>query len=175
VIFLEQYNLKFRFVQEEDASFLVQLRTDPIKAKYISTTDTDIEKQRLWIREYKIREKSKSEFYFIVTDEENVEFATYRLYNRTEDTIEIGSFISIPAYSNPINIVKVDIIMKSYVFDILGYNSLNFEVRKENKAVILYQRKFRPKLFKEDNENYYFMLDRAAFGENKYKFVKFFL
>ncbi len=174
MIFLEQYNLKFRFVQEEDASFLVQLRTDPIKAKYISTTDTDVEKQRLWIREYKIREKSKSEFYFIVTDEENIEFATYRLYNRTKDSIEIGSFISIPLYSKPINIVKVDIIMKSYVFDILGYNSLNFEVRKENKSVVNYHKKFEPNLINEDDQNFYFILKKKNFEVNKSKYKRLF-
>ena len=174
MIFLEKYNLKFRFVEENDASFLVDLRTNPEKAKFISSTNSDIEMQRAWIREYKQREQSKSEFYFIVIDEDNVEFATYRLYNRTEHSIEIGSFISIPSYLKPINIVKLDIIMKSYVFDTLGYNSLNFEVRKENKSVVKYHNKFRPELVNEDDLNYYFKLKKNEFNTNKLKFYKLF-
>ena len=63
MIVLEKYNLKFRFVEENDASFLVDLRTNPEKAKFISSTNSDIEMQRAWIREYKQREQSKSEFY----------------------------------------------------------------------------------------------------------------
>jgi hypothetical protein len=40
------------------------------------------------------RELKGEEYYFIAIDENNEEFATYRLYNKTKESIEIGSFVS---------------------------------------------------------------------------------
>ena len=168
------YNIKFRLVEESDAEFIINLRTDDTKARYISATDTDIQKQKEWIREYKKREVNKEEFYFIAIDENNTEFATYRLYNRSESSIEIGSFISIPLYGNALNVIKVDVIMKTYVFEKLCYEYLNFEVRKKNTSVVNYHKKFQPRLTKTDNLNYYFSLEKKYFVSNKYKFEKLF-
>ena len=171
MIFFDKYSLKFRLVTENDAAFILDLRTNPLKSKHISPTDNDVDKQKVWIREYKKREEAGDEFYFVITDEDSIDFATYRIYNKTESTIEVGSFISIPSYKKPLNVVKVDIIMKTFVFEALGFNYLCFEVRKENKAVILYQRKFNPEVVMEDDDNYYFKLKKKDFELNKLQFV----
>ncbi|UTN04639.1 GNAT family N-acetyltransferase [Flavobacterium bizetiae] len=171
---IHNYNIKLRLVEETDADFIIQLRTDTSKAKFISPTDIDIDKQKDWIRKYKQREKSKDEYYFIAIDEKGEEFATYRIYNKTSDSIEIGSFVSKPFYNIPINVIKVDIILKEFVFVALGYNQLNFEVRKENKSVISYHKKFHPYLKSEDDLNFYFVLTKENFLVNKRKFEKLF-
>jgi RimJ/RimL family protein N-acetyltransferase len=163
-----------RLVEEKDADFILKLRTDSNKSRFISETDSDVEKQKKWIREYKKREENKDEFYFIASDINNIDFATYRIYNKKEDIIEIGSFVSKPLYHNPINIIKVDILVKTFVFDTLGFQKLNFEVRKENKSVVNYHKKFAPILIKEDELNYYFVLERDAFLSNKIRFQKLF-
>lgn len=163
-----------RFVEETDADFIIRIRTDESKARFISITDSDIEKQELWIKEYKKREKKEQEFYFIALDENNIEFATYRIYNKTVNSIEIGSFISKPGYDNPINVIKVDLILKSFVFNELKYSRLNFEVRKKNNSVVNYHKKFNPILESEDELNYYFVLEKEAFLTNKVKFEKLF-
>jgi hypothetical protein len=168
------YNIKFRLVEETDAEFIVRIRTDINKARYISPTDKDLDKQKKWIKEYKKREATKEELYFIAIDENNVEFATYRLYNRTKKSIEIGSFISVPLYHNPINVIKVDIIMKAYIYDILYFENLIFEVRKANISVVNYHKKFGPTLINEDELNYYFSLDKKSFYSNKHQFEKLF-
>ncbi len=165
-------NIKFRYVEEYDAEFIIKLRTHTSKSKYISYTDQDIEKQVNWIREYKKREKNKLEYYFIAIDENNIQFATYRLYNLNETTLEIGSFVSLPYYNNPINIIKVDIILKSYAFENLKYNKINFEVRKENKNVINYHNKYKPNLVWEDDLNFYYVLSKESFNSNKKIFEK---
>jgi hypothetical protein len=168
------YNIKFRLVEETDAEFIVRIRTDINKSRYISPTDKDLDKQKKWIKEYKNREANKEELYFIAIDENNVEFATYRLYNRTKKTIEIGSFISVPLYHNPINVIKVDIIMKAYIYDILYFENLIFEVRKANISVVNYHKKFGPTLINEDELNYYFSLNKKSFYSNKHQFEKLF-
>jgi hypothetical protein len=171
---LKKYNIKLRLVEESDADFIIALRTDVSKSKFISSTNIDIEKQKEWIREYKKREKIGEEYYFIAIDENDVEFATYRIYNKKKESIEIGSFISKPFYNVPINVIKVDVILKEFVFISLGYDKLNFEVRKENKSVINYHKKFQPYLEKEDQLNYYFVLAKQSFLAQKIKFEKLF-
>ena len=47
------------------------------------------ESQRIWIREYKLREKSGDEFYFISFDPVNGErLGVFRLYNFRDDFLE---------------------------------------------------------------------------------------
>ena len=171
---INKYNINLRLVEETDADFIIGIRTDASKSRFISETNLDVEKQKFWIREYKKREKVGEEFYLIAIDEDGVEFATYRLYDKRENSIEIGSFVSKPLYNNPINVIKVDVILKAYVFEELGFNNLKFEVRKENKSVINYHKKFHPTLIDEDELNYYFVLEKEAFLANKIKFEKLF-
>lgn len=171
---INKYNIKLRLVEETDAGFIIDIRTDASKTRFISVTNSDVERQKQWIREYKNREEKGEEFYYIAIDENNVEFATYRIYDKKENIIEIGSFVSKPLYDNPINVIKVDVILKSYVFEKLGFNYLKFEVRKENKSVINYHKKFQPTLIDEDELCYYFVLDKEAFLANKIKFEKLF-
>ena len=52
----DRYGLHVRLVREEDAEFIVKLRTDPKLGRYIHATDNNVEKQRKWIRDYKKRE-----------------------------------------------------------------------------------------------------------------------
>lgn len=169
---INNYGIKLRLVEETDANFIIDLRTDKLKSKFISNTDSDVEKQKKWIRDYKRREQKGDEYYFIAIDENDTEFATYRIYNKTEKSIEIGSFVSKPLYDNPINVIKVDIILKTFVFTSLRFDKLNFEVRKGNKSVVNYHKKFNPDLVKEDDLNYYFILNKKNFFDSKTKFEK---
>lgn len=171
---INSYGIKLRLVEESDADFIIDFRTNSLKSRFISKTNPDLEKQRSWIREYKKREKEEEEYYFIAIDENNIEFATYRIYNKKENSIEIGSFVSKPLYDNPINVIKVDVILKTFVFTSLKFEKLNFEVRKENKSVVSYHKKFHPLLVEEDELNYYFVLSKENFFNNKLKFEKLF-
>ena len=133
---LNHYNIKLRLVEIADADFIIKLRTDSSKSRFISKTDSNVQEQENWIAKYKERELIGEEYYFIAIDENDVKFATYRLYNKTIKSIEIGSFVSKPRYDKPLNVIKVDIILKAFVFKNLGYDELTFEVRKDNKSVI---------------------------------------
>jgi hypothetical protein len=169
---IEEGNIKLRFVEISDAEFILKLRNDSVKSRFISPTSADLVSQRKWIADYKLREEKNEEFYFIAIDQFNKEFATYRLYNRTKESIEIGSFISAPLYSNPFNVISVDLVMKSFAFCDLGYEKICFEVRKENKSVVNYHKAFQPILISEDSLNYYFELHKINFLNNKLKFNK---
>ena len=53
-------SIKLRFV-EEDAEFILMLRTDQNKNKYLSQTGSALGNQIAWLRGYKSREKSNNE------------------------------------------------------------------------------------------------------------------
>ena len=54
---IEKYGLFLKFVDEDDADFILKLRTNKEKSKYISLTNNDLELQKEWIRKYKDRER----------------------------------------------------------------------------------------------------------------------
>lgn len=171
---IEKYGIFLRYVNENDADFILKLRTDKNKSKFISATSSDIELQKRWVNDYKQREKKELEYYFIAYDENKEPFATYRLYNRTETMIEIGSFITKQNYLNPLNAIKLDILMKEFVFEKLNYEKLNFEVRKRNSSVVKYHKEFKPIIIREDDLNYYFIQHKEEFNLSKNKFKKLF-
>ncbi|MDA9339397.1 GNAT family N-acetyltransferase [Polaribacter sp.] len=171
---IEKYGIYLKYVEETDADFILKLRTNKNKSKFINPTSDDIQLQKEWIKNYKKREKAELEYYFIAFDKNNEPFATYRLYNRTKKTIEIGSFITKENYLNPISAIKLDIVMKEFAFETLNYDKLNFEVRKMNFSVVKYHKEYEPNLYKEDELNYYFIQKREKFNLHKGKFKKLF-
>lgn len=52
-------NINMYLVDDEDAGFIFELRSDVVKNKFLNKIDNDIKKQREWIRLYKKREKIK--------------------------------------------------------------------------------------------------------------------
>lgn len=55
----EKYGLKTRLVNEQDAGFILRLRTNPKLNQFIHPTSSDISQQIDWIREYK-KERPKA-------------------------------------------------------------------------------------------------------------------
>jgi hypothetical protein len=88
----EKYGVQFRFVNENDAEFIIKLRTDPRLARFIHDTDSNVQKQKEWIKGYKIREVEGTEYYFLVSIENNPT-GLIRIYHIHDKVFTIGSFI----------------------------------------------------------------------------------
>ncbi|HEG8162925.1 TPA: N-acetyltransferase, partial [Campylobacter jejuni] len=73
-------NINMYLVDDEDAGFIFELRSDVVKNKFLNKIDNDIKKQREWIRLYKKREKNKKEFYFTIRNKNNEKLGLVRLY-----------------------------------------------------------------------------------------------
>ncbi|NML69387.1 GNAT family N-acetyltransferase [Chryseobacterium sp. RP-3-3] len=161
---IEYKGIKLRFVETDDAAFIVSIRNNEKKSRFISKTSPDVNAQKEWILSYKEREQQKKEFYFIAFDENNEEYATYRVYKIDSGLPEIGSWVSKPEYSNIKNSIKVDIAVKNYVLNELGFDTLQFEVRKQNTSVNSYHKLFQPELIRSDDENNYYLLKKDTFN-----------
>jgi len=53
---LNRYGLHVRLVNEDDAEYILNLRTDHKLGRFLSKTVNDLEVQKQWIRDYKKRE-----------------------------------------------------------------------------------------------------------------------
>lgn len=96
----ERYGLQVRLVNESDAQFILNLRLDPIKSKYLGYTEPDIEHQINWIRRYKEREAEGTDYYFIYFYKGS-RAGVNRLYKIQDDHFIHGSWLfsnDVPPY-----------------------------------------------------------------------------
>jgi RimJ/RimL family protein N-acetyltransferase len=169
-------NIKLRFVEEEDAEFILRLRTDPSKNKYLSQTGSDLSDQIKWIHSYKSREKSNSEYYYVICDNDNERLGLVRMYDFKDNKQSFcwGSWIlkqNSPVFAG----IESAITIYEIGFDICGFHKSHFDVRKDNIKVLKFHRNFGAKQIGEDDLDFYFDFtsDDYALVRSKYsKFIK---
>ena len=164
-------NVSLRLVNDSDAEFILRLRTDDKLAQNISWTSSKINKQIKWIKEYKQREKENREFYFIFEDSNYKPWGTVRLYEFTEESFTIGSWICLQGNNENIAI-KAWLLSIEFAFEELNYNICKFDIRKKNKSVLYYAKLYNPTLIVEDDLNFYFRLNRDTYYKNRERVIK---
>jgi len=170
---LNRYGQSYRLVEEEDHEFIFLLRTDKERCRHLSVTGEDPESQRIWIRNYKLRERSGDEFYFIAIDPDNNEqLGVFRLYNFTCSTFGTGSWLYKPGLKT--QPIIGNIVGKEIGFDFLQYDKCRFDVRKANSTILAYHKLFNPEQIDEDELNFYFELSKSCFENTKSRILKLF-
>jgi RimJ/RimL family protein N-acetyltransferase len=163
---IEGYNINLRFVELEDASFILGLRTDGRLGEFLSKTDSDIETQVEWIKKYKDREQNKLEFYFIIESKRGECLGTVRLYDFQEDSFCWGSWIIKPNRPSG-TAIESFVLSMGFGFEQLGFERARFDVRKENKKAFELYKFYAGELVAEDELNYYFNYSKRAYMQIK--------
>jgi len=163
----EPHLLQFIFAKENDAEFILGLRTNPYKNKYLNYTEPNLENQIIWLKEYKTREERGEELYYIIY-ENNIPVGTIRIYNINENDCTTGSWLF---SSNTYQLTPIisELLIYEIVYNILKKSTVLFDVRKENKKVVTYHKLKRITLINEDEENFYYSMSRAEWEESKMK------
>ncbi|MCQ2241395.1 GNAT family N-acetyltransferase [Treponema sp.] len=125
-----------REVREDDADFILKLRCDEKKSKFLHKTEFDIENQKKYIKSY--FEKS-DEWYFISEDKDGNPIGTYRIYDLRQNSFCIGSWLMVEGTTAEQSF-ETDYLVRMYGFDVLGFNKIHFDVRKGNKKVLRYHK-----------------------------------
>jgi RimJ/RimL family protein N-acetyltransferase len=158
-----KFGIVKRFVEKKDALFILQLRQDEKLGRFLSSTSPEIEVQEKWIEQYKIKENNGDEFYFIFCDKNSeIQYGVNRIYDICANSFEIGSWLFSPESPEGLSILA-DLSTRDYAFDISDFEYCKFDVRKANKNVLNYHKRFQPELIGEDELNYYFKLDREKY------------
>lgn len=138
---LDRYGLHVRLVREEDAEFIVKLRTNSYNSQFLHSTDSSIESQLAWLREYKKREQAGEDYYFMF-EHKGEKVGVARLYGIDGVQYTHGSWVfdnDAPSYCA----VASAIICREIAFDMLG---LEFESNERdgmdatNKNIINFQK-----------------------------------
>jgi hypothetical protein len=158
--------LVFRDTTENDADFILGLRTHSQKSRYISQTSNDIKDQRQWLRNY---QQSDDQAYFIVSSLSGDALGTVRLYDALENSFCWGSWImrdGAPHFAA----IESALMVYSYAIDYLGFSSARIDVRVGNKRQWQFHERFGSKRISETSQTYFYEihLDEIILARKKY-------
>lgn len=168
----ERYGLAFRLVDVGDAEYILSLRTDKRRARFIHETENDLAKQIEWIRSYKQREREGREYYFIYYLNDKP-VGVNRVYNIYEYYGTIGSWICNPD-NEPDTSFKTNILLYDLIFEYLKLDITLFDVRKANKHVWKVHKMFGAEQVGESEIDYYFTLFKADYFNRRKKILSLF-
>lgn len=166
---IKKYDIRVRFVNKSDASFILALRTDPQLGRFISETSSEIGQQIKWLENYKLREKEGKEYYFIYYYKEEP-MGVNRIYNINFEKKEAvgGSFVfkkrcllELPVLAT---LIQLDI-----AFNLLGIDKILGDIRKGNQKVVKFHKILKVHFTGEDEQNLYYEYDRDTFNKTKAK------
>lgn len=127
--------LVFRNASPDDAEFILSLRTDPVKSRYLSTVSPDVQSQRDWLKAYRA---GTGQAYFIICHQDSA-IGTIRLYDAKGESFCWGSWILVDDRPRQAA-VESFLMIFSYAVDHLGFRESHFDVRRGNtRARSFYQ------------------------------------
>lgn len=166
----DKYGIHARFVTEDDAEFILALRTNLKLSRFIHSTDNDVEKQKQWIRDYKLRENSGKEYYFVYDDMgENI--GVNRIYNICDSCCTGGSWVCRPDVDSSKSIATI-LCVKDIIFDILDFPMEVFDVRKENKQVQKFHTMLGATIVGDTENDILFELSRDNYYKKRERILK---
>ena len=161
-------SVKLRNVKTDDAAFIVALRTNEKKGRFISTTSDDIKSQEKWIEGYL---KSEGQAYFIITDLEDMPFGTVRIYDQQQDSFCWGSWV---IHEDAPSHFAIESALLVYYYALkLGFTSAHFDVRKGNHSVIRFHERFGAVRQKETEDDVLFTISKDSIQHLMNKFKKY--
>ena len=133
---LNKYGLNVRLVNESDAAFILSLRANPKRTKYMITLENNIPIQMKWIQKYKKREKKGLDYYLIYSNAEEKPIGVNRIshVDTHTKTAKASSWIAVEGLHY--EAIKMIIIRNEIVFNLLGINTFWSDVHKNNKKAI---------------------------------------
>lgn len=160
--------LVFRDARTSDAEFILSLRTDKEKSRYLSATSGDLEAQRTWLDSYA---GGEGQVYFII-EYEDQPIGTIRLYDPQQNSFCWGSWILIDSRPRQAAIESA-LMVYAYAVDHLGFSAAHFDVRKGNEKVWKFHERFGAKRVSESGDDYFYAIDLEALRQARIDFAEF--
>lgn len=160
--------LEFRDAGVDDAAFILSLRTDTEKNRYLSSISGALADQQAWLERYA---RSENQAYFII-EYQGVPIGTVRLYDPQADSFCWGSWILVN--SRPSHAAMESALMVyAYAVDHLGFSSAHFDVRKGNERVWQFHERFGGVRVSETPQDYHYRISLAAISASRLRYKKF--
>ncbi len=168
---LDRYGLHLRFVREDDAEFIVRLRTDEKLGRYIHYTDSSIEKQKSWLTEYKKREENGEDYYFVFETPIGNPIGLMRIYDISDTAFTIGSWVFDKSSPKGAAILA-DLIVKEIGWELFPDKVCLWDNMKGNTNVIRFGLSFHPTLIRETDTQLFFSCRKENFEKTKQLYLR---
>lgn len=159
----------FRDANENDAEFILKLRTDSQKSRFLSTTDADLEKQKAWLRNYVLQ---NDQAYFIIESLEGEALGTVRLYDAKDNSFCWGSWI-LKEGAPQTAAIESALIVYAYALDYLKFEAAHFDVRKGNESVWRFHERFGAIKIDENPMDYLYQIDNKKIYQAQKRYKKY--
>ena len=151
------HKLLLRDATLDDAAFILSLRTDASKNRYLSATSSDLQQQRDWLARYAADD---SQIYFIICKLDGTPVGTVRLYDQQGDSFCWGSWIKSDDAPSGFG-VESALIIYDYALR-LGFTRSHFQVSKGNDGVTSFHLRFGAVQVAELDTEYHYEMSNAA-------------
>lgn len=165
-------NIQLRTAEIDDSEFILELRTQTEKTKYLSQVDNDLAKQQAWLKSYKQKEQNGEEYYFIIESKLGEKLGLVRVYDLQPDSFCWGSWL-IKENAPKTTAIESALLIYEFGFGQLDYKKAHFDVRKGNERVIAFHQRFGTQVVKEDELNYYFNYTIEDYLKIKQKYRRY--
>lgn len=160
--------LSFRDASLDDAAFILSLRTDTEKSRYLSAVSGELAEQQAWLERYA---QADNQAYFII-ENQGALIGTVRLYDPQGESFCWGSWIlhsSRPSHAA----MESALMVYAYAIDHLGFTAAHFDVRKGNERVWRFHERFGAKRVAENEIDYFYIMDYKAIDFSRKHYQRF--
>ena len=177
--------VNMREAEVSDSKFILDLRTNPLKSRFINKTDSCLDRQIEYMEAYK---KRPDEWYFIIEDMDGRPIGTNRVYryplwHKTWEDPQVpgkgilgpGSWLLVDGL-NPFLSMESDLLVKRFFFDNLKMPLHPMCVHKDNLGVVGFHQKWWGAEiigFDERSQHHLLNLTRESYMEHLPAFEKF--
>lgn len=166
-------NIILRLVEIDDASFVMNLRLNGQKAKFLSKVDDDVAKQKIWLSDYKAREMKGEEFYFIICSKTNMPCGTVRVYDFINESFSWGSWLINSKVAPFTAGIESALLIYEFAFKYLNLKKCHFEVITENTKVRSFHEKMGAWTSSSDPIKTYYEYDKDTYEKIKTRYIKY--
>lgn len=163
------HSILLRDADIPDAEFILALRTDHKKSRFISVTPPEIEAQRRWLANYRIATDTA---YFVICDTMHKPLGTVKLYDPKGLSFCWGGWI-IADEAPSRAAIESALAVYTYALDFLGFRNSHFDVNKENAKVIAFHERFGAIRYEETDRAYLFKIDESVIRSSLAKYARF--
>lgn len=160
--------LTFRDASVADAAFILSLRTDTIKNRFLSPVSGELADQAAWLERYAL---GGDQAYFII-EYQGEPIGTVRLYDQQGESFCWGSWVLQSTRPNH-SAMESALMVYAYAVDHLGFQAAHFDLRKGNGRVWQFHERFGAQRIAEVDEDYYYAIDINAIKKSLIKYAKY--
>jgi RimJ/RimL family protein N-acetyltransferase len=157
----------FRDANNNDAAFILTLRTDSRKSQHLSNTSPKLDLQIAWLEAYAGK---SDQAYFIIENLEREPLGTVRLYDPRDNSFCWGSWILKDGAPQSAAIESA-LMVYAYAINHLGFSQTHFDVRKGNEKVWRFHERFGAERTGETEQDYLYRIvqGKIIFALKRYK------